>query len=243
MRAAYSAVAAAAPTADVVPLVPCAGWSDDTVRGLGVACVVVGRDDDGTAAAAATAKAAALNVPAVVVETGTPPPPPLPPPPRAPLPPSPPAPYDRVAVGGTFDRLHAGHRLLLAASALVATHTLFIGVTAAALLANKQHAALLQPYDARVAAATAFVAAVRPGLAVDTGALVDPAAPTAADVDPTMRALVVSAETLAGGDRINAGRVAAGMAPLALVVVGLVREREGGDDKVSSTALRAADAG
>ena len=39
--------------------------------------------------------------------------------------------WERVAVGGTFDRLHAGHRLLLAASALVCTGSLFVGVTGA----------------------------------------------------------------------------------------------------------------
>jgi hypothetical protein len=37
--------------------------------------------------------------------------------------------FATVAVGGTFDRLHAGHRLLLAATALVATKTVFSGVT------------------------------------------------------------------------------------------------------------------
>lgn len=37
--------------------------------------------------------------------------------------------FANVAVGGTFDRLHAGHRLLLAATALVATHNVYIGVT------------------------------------------------------------------------------------------------------------------
>lgn len=36
---------------------------------------------------------------------------------------------DRSAVGGTFDRLHAGHRLLLAATALVSTQYVFIGFT------------------------------------------------------------------------------------------------------------------
>ena len=225
LRAAYSAVAAAAPTRDVVPLVPCAGWSDATVATLpGVACVISGEGNDTTSAGA---KAATWGMPAVVMPTGAPPPP-LPATARPTLPPSPPPPYDRVAVGGTFDRLHAGHRLLLATSALVGARELFIGVTAAALLNGKAHAGLLQPYTTREQAAVDFVAAVRPGLTVETGALVDPAAPTAADSDPRMTALVVSAETQGGGDRINAGRVAGGMAPLALVVVGLVRDEAGG---------------
>lgn len=37
--------------------------------------------------------------------------------------------YDNVAVGGTFDRLHAGHRILLAAAALVSRKLLYVGVT------------------------------------------------------------------------------------------------------------------
>ena len=41
--------------------------------------------------------------------------------------------FDNVAMGGTFDRLHAGHMLLLAGAALVATRTLFVGVTGEAL--------------------------------------------------------------------------------------------------------------
>jgi pantetheine-phosphate adenylyltransferase len=36
-------------------------------------------------------------------------------------------------VGGTFDRLHAGHRLLLAATALVATHRVYAGITGASV--------------------------------------------------------------------------------------------------------------
>lgn len=46
--------------------------------------------------------------------------------------------YSAVAVGGTFDRLHAGHRLLLAVAALVCSRTLYIGVTGDLLLVAKQ---------------------------------------------------------------------------------------------------------
>lgn len=64
--------------------------------------------------------------------------------------------------------------------------------------------------------------------------------PTQAELDPSMQALVVSRETLPGGEAINAGRQRRGFSPLQLVVVGLI----GGDasSKLSSTALREADA-
>ena len=39
--------------------------------------------------------------------------------------------FKKVAVGGTFDRLHAGHRLLLAATALVSTRDIYVGITCA----------------------------------------------------------------------------------------------------------------
>lgn len=39
--------------------------------------------------------------------------------------------FPHVALGGTFDRLHAGHRLLLAVAAAVATEGIYVGVTGA----------------------------------------------------------------------------------------------------------------
>ena len=37
--------------------------------------------------------------------------------------------YDHVALGGTFDHLHAGHRILLTAPTLIASHRIFNGIT------------------------------------------------------------------------------------------------------------------
>ena len=45
--------------------------------------------------------------------------------------------FEHVAVGGTFDRLHAGHRILLAATALVSTRHVYIGITSEALASSR----------------------------------------------------------------------------------------------------------
>lgn len=41
--------------------------------------------------------------------------------------------FPRVVVGGTYDHLHAGHRLVLSACALITSKKLFIGITGALL--------------------------------------------------------------------------------------------------------------
>lgn len=114
--------------------------------------------------------------------------------------------FARTALGGTFDRLHAGHRLMLAAAALVTSGSVFVGVTGDKLLANKRHRELLQGYAEREQAAASFLQRVRPGLQVETGPLLDPAEPTRAALDHQMEALVVSRETVPGGLQINEQR-------------------------------------
>ncbi|GLC43043.1 hypothetical protein PLESTM_001416700 [Pleodorina starrii] len=136
--------------------------------------------------------------------------------------------FGRVAVGGTFDRLHAGHELLLAVTALLAEGFVFVGVTADALLANKSHRELLQPYETRAREAVSYMQAVRPGLQVEAGPLCDPKAPTLAELDPAMEALVVSVETLPGAAAINAGRAARGFRPLTIITVPVIGLRGGG---------------
>jgi len=150
---------------------------------------------------------------------------------------------DSVSVGGTFDRLHAGHRLLLA-TALRLTRpggTLYVGVMSADMLKNKAHGELVESYATRAESARAFLAACDPAssVAVRVGHL-DDGPPLAATVRD-MSALVVSRETITGAEALNDMRRSAGFDPLTLVVVDLVGASSA-ESKLSSTALRARDA-
>lgn len=62
-----------------------------------------------------------------------------------------------MAVGGTFDRLHAGHRLLLAAAAVATSTELFVGVTGDKLLRNKSFRDLIESYETREQAALQYI--------------------------------------------------------------------------------------
>ena len=163
--------------------------------------------------------------------------------------------FAKVSVGGTFDRLHAGHRLLLAAAAL-ATHkegTLFVGVTGEALLANKSDKNKIQPYAKRAKDAERFLesvwcpdeknASILLKKNIKTGPL-DGSPPLASTVED-MRALVVSRETLGGAAAVNAQRRDLGFPPLEIIAVGVVGGVGDSDEarertKLSSSALRAA---
>lgn len=47
--------------------------------------------------------------------------------------------YGYVAVGGTFDRLHNGHKILLSQAALRASKHLTVGVTDVNMIQCKEH--------------------------------------------------------------------------------------------------------
>ncbi|KAL6701417.1 hypothetical protein J3F84DRAFT_354769 [Trichoderma pleuroticola] len=66
--------------------------------------------------------------------------------------------HDIVCLGGTFDHLHAGHKLLLHATALLMSipekhagkhSVLIVGISGDELLKNKKYAEVLQPWDVR----------------------------------------------------------------------------------------------
>lgn len=54
--------------------------------------------------------------------------------------------FKRVAVGGTFDHIHAGHKILLTMTALLATESVVVGVTGNDFLSLSANLALNFPF-------------------------------------------------------------------------------------------------
>lgn len=154
-------------------------------------------------------------------------------------PPDPLGKHGIVAVGGTFDRLHAGHRLLLTAAAWTARQKVRVGVAGAPLLTRKQHVELIASVETRRDEAIDYVRRARAVVdsmeecEVIATVLTDAMGPSAKE--PRMDAIVVSAETVGGVSRINATRVAAGLKELAIVEVPVL---DGEAGKLSSSGLR-----
>jgi phosphopantetheine adenylyltransferase len=200
-------------------------------------------------------------------------------------------PHHQVAVGGTFDHLHIGHKLLLTATILLADPSqprkITIGITGDALLVNKKHASALESWSVRQQRCAEFVESIlcfhpnppvirsveerndgdvpngkvvavtytpandtdrtsdghAPPITINYTQIQDPFGPTITDENIT--ALVVTAETRAGGKAVNDRRKEKGWAELEVFEVGVLDSgagdgevKEGFEGKIGSTEIR-----
>ncbi|GAV29213.1 hypothetical protein PMKS-002695 [Pichia membranifaciens] len=143
-----------------------------------------------------------------------------------------------VAVGGTFDHLHDGHKILLSASAFLTEKTLIVGVTGPELLKKKQYLEYMQSYNERVKSVETFLHKIRPSLMPDVYQINDICGPTAKieNVD----ALVVSLESSKGADYVNNVRSQLGWKELQVYTIGVVggSDSDKFENKLSSTGYR-----
>lgn len=200
--------------------------------------------------------------------------------------------HTRIAVGGTFDHLHIGHKLLLEATVFIAQpgsepRQITIGITGDELLVNKKHAAVLESWDERQQKVADFVESIliftpnvdtirttstvdEPGpngkvvkvtytpdsdeeggvVTINYVRISDPYGPTI--TDESITALIISAETRAGGKAVNDKRTEKGWAPLEVFEVNVLDSGSGKDtpeqdkkvekttfeSKISSTEIR-----
>lgn len=172
-------------------------------------------------------------------------------------------------MGGTFDHLHLGHKLLLTATALALEpmrqpdeaieRVMYIGITGDALLVNKKYAEFLEGWEQRYQSTASFLSAIMsfsadsnpqiervneksvvmkilPQVALNFVEITDPFGPTITEED--ISALVVSAETHAGGAAVNDKREEKGWEKLAVFEVDVLQSDASIDSKISSTDIR-----
>lgn len=126
--------------------------------------------------------------------------------------------FNKVAMGGTFDRLHNGHRKLLTLASMSSINTLVIGLMGDDMLASKAKANLIENFTFRKNKILEFITyIINPDvLAINVVELKDPFGPTITDGE--IDAIVVSSETIAGAFKINELRAEKGFKPLAVLV-------------------------
>jgi pantetheine-phosphate adenylyltransferase len=128
------------------------------------------------------------------------------------------APRERTAVlGGTFDRLHEGHRALLRA-AFDAAATVGIGLTTDRYLEEhpKPRAGRIRPYDRRRRSLLRYLRAAYPDRSYGVVPLDDA---LGGSVEPGVDVLVVSEETKLGARRVNRERRRRGLRAVRVIVV------------------------
>lgn len=153
-----------------------------------------------------------------------------------------------VALGGTFDHLHAAHKLLLHLAFFLSSRKIIVGVMADHLLSSKVNVNLIEPLQRRISAIEAFL--IRRGgrirtkqpdqtqssvIEIDVVEITDPFGPTAWDED--IQALVVSRETFGGGEAVNKRREEKDLPGLELFVIDVIASTLQNDDNMKTLDL------
>ncbi|RLF87683.1 phosphopantetheine adenylyltransferase, partial [Thermococci archaeon] len=136
-------------------------------------------------------------------------------------------------VGGTFDRLHLGHKALLR-KAFEVGEIVYVGLTSDEMVREKPYAEKILPYERRLRDLLMFfevngfknyrIIKIHNAIGFTTKI-------------KSLEAIVVSEETYKGALLVNRAREELGLKPLEIVVIPLVKSKLGG--KISSSLIRA----
>jgi pantetheine-phosphate adenylyltransferase len=138
-----------------------------------------------------------------------------------------------VALGGTFDLLHKGHKKIIS-KALQVGDRVIIGLASHRFVEERRKDHIVSNYESRRANLESFLAAAGELERVEIVPLDDPYGPSVTDRE--ISAMVVSRETLETALEINKVRFSRGMAPIQVYVVDFAVAEDG--KPVSTSGIR-----
>jgi pantetheine-phosphate adenylyltransferase len=129
--------------------------------------------------------------------------------------------FKKAVIGGTFDRLHIGHKKILKTAFDIA-ESIVIGLTSDEF-ANRFRSSETLPYDSRKKAVEEYVKGLNRGYKI---VKIDDSYGVAT-IDSEIDCIVVSEETLLRAEEINAIRLKKNMPKLNIVVIPILLASDG----------------
>eukprot|EP01132_Coremiostelium_polycephalum_P001996 gene1996-2457_t len=110
-------------------------------------------------------------------------------------------PFKGVVLGGTYDRMHPGHKIMLTMSALLCLEYMEVGITDNSILTKKKYSEIIAPYQSRSDKTYQFLKSINPFVDYNMLKLLEPYANT--KISKRLENIVISPETLSTAIHIN----------------------------------------
>jgi pantetheine-phosphate adenylyltransferase len=141
--------------------------------------------------------------------------------------------FRKVAVGGTFDELHKGHKVLLVKAFEIGERVL-IGLCSDDFVKKLGKPHTTASYDERLKDVKTFLANMGVSEKAEVIPLNNPFGPTV--TDKCIEAVVVSEETKTTADKINEKRKINGLEPLRIISINMIPSED--CSPISTTRIR-----